>query len=78
MPRSGPGARQYQVRRYLEERARAEEQERRRQRIEAIGSLAGGVAHEVNNMLAVMLGFSDMALRQLPPGSSAAAPISRR
>jgi signal transduction histidine kinase/ActR/RegA family two-component response regulator len=68
-------SRQYQVRRYLEERARAEEQERRRQRIEAIGSLAGGVAHEVNNMLAVMLGFSDMALRQLPPGSAAAADL---
>jgi two-component system cell cycle sensor histidine kinase/response regulator CckA len=68
-------ARQHQVRRYLEERARAEEQERRRQRIEAIGSLAGGVAHEVNNMLAVMLGFSDIALRQLPPGSPAAADL---
>jgi two-component system cell cycle sensor histidine kinase/response regulator CckA len=68
-------ARQHQVRRYLEERARAEEQERRRQRIEAIGSLAGGVAHEVNNMLAVMLGFSDMALRQLPPGSAPAADL---
>ncbi|HYC32331.1 MAG TPA: histidine kinase dimerization/phospho-acceptor domain-containing protein, partial [Gemmatimonadales bacterium] len=68
-------ARQHQVRRYLEERARAEEQERRRQRIEAIGSLAGGVAHEVNNMLAVMLGFSDMARRQLPPGSAPAADL---
>jgi len=68
-------ARQHQVRRYLEERARAEEQERRRQRIEAIGSLAGGVAHEVNNMLAVMLGFSDMALRQLPPGSPPASDL---
>ncbi|HEX6863549.1 MAG TPA: ATP-binding protein, partial [Thermoanaerobaculia bacterium] len=68
-------ARQHQVRRYLEERAKAEEQERRRQRIEAIGNLAGGVAHEVNNMLAVMLGFSDMALRQLPPGSAAAADL---
>jgi two-component system, cell cycle sensor histidine kinase and response regulator CckA len=67
--------RQLQVRRYLEERARAEEQARRRQRIEAIGSLAGGVAHEVNNMLAVMLGFSDMALRQLPPGSPPAADL---
>jgi two-component system, cell cycle sensor histidine kinase and response regulator CckA len=68
-------ARQHQVRRYLEERARTEEQERRRQRIEAIGSLAGGVAHEVNNMLAVMLGFSDMAQRQLPPGSPVAADL---
>ena len=68
-------ARQHQVRRYLEERARAEEQERRRQRIEAIGGLAGGVAHEVNNMLAVVLGFSDMALRQVPSDSSPAADL---
>ena len=68
-------SRQHQVRRYLEERAQAEEQERRRQRIEAIGSLAGGVAHEVNNMLAVMLGFSDMVLRQLPQGSPPAADL---
>jgi signal transduction histidine kinase/ActR/RegA family two-component response regulator len=68
-------ARQHQVRRYLEERALAEEQERRRQRIEAVGTLAGGVAHEVNNMLAVMLGFSDMVLRQLSPGTPAAADL---
>jgi CheY-like chemotaxis protein len=33
------------------------------------------VAHEVNNMLAVMLGFSDMALRQLPAGSPTAADL---
>ena len=67
--------RQLQVRSYLEERTRAEEAERRRQRIEAVGSLAGGVAHEVNNMLAVVLGFSAMVLRQLPPGTSAAADL---
>ena len=68
-------ARQHQVRRYLEERAFAEEQERRRQRIEAVGTLAGGVAHEVNNMLAVMLGFSEMALRRLQPGTPLAADL---
>ena len=67
--------RQYQVRTYLAERARAEEQERRRQRIESIGNLAGGVAHEVNNMLAVMLGFSAMAIRQLPADHPAVADL---
>jgi signal transduction histidine kinase/ActR/RegA family two-component response regulator len=60
-------ARQFQVRDYLEERARHEEQVRRRQRIEAVGKLAGGVAHEVNNMMTAVLGFSDMARRRLRP-----------
>jgi two-component system, cell cycle sensor histidine kinase and response regulator CckA len=68
-------ARQFQLQRYLDERARAEEQVRRRQRIEAVGKLAGGVAHEVNNMMTAVLGFSDMALRRLPADHPAAADI---
>jgi two-component system, cell cycle sensor histidine kinase and response regulator CckA len=32
------------------------------QRMEAVGALAGGVAHEVNNMMLVVLGFSDFLL----------------
>jgi signal transduction histidine kinase/ActR/RegA family two-component response regulator len=68
-------ARQYQVQTYLEERARTEEEVRRRQRIEAVGKLAGGVAHEVNNMMTAVLGFSDMALRQLEPDHPAAADL---
>ncbi|MGN6392545.1 MAG: ATP-binding protein [Gemmatimonadales bacterium] len=68
-------ARQFQVQRYLDERARAEEHVRRRQRIEAVGKLAGGVAHEVNNMMTAVLGFSDMALQRLPADHAAAADI---
>jgi signal transduction histidine kinase/ActR/RegA family two-component response regulator len=68
-------ARQYQVQSYLEERARTEDEVRRRQRIEAVGKLAGGVAHEVNNMMTAVLGFSDMALRQLEPGHPATADL---
>ena len=33
------------------------------QRMESVGALAGGVAHEVNNMMAVVLGFSDFLLK---------------
>ncbi|HUR93704.1 MAG TPA: ATP-binding protein [Gemmatimonadales bacterium] len=67
--------RQYQVRNYLDERARTEEQVRRRQRLEAVGKLAGGVAHEVNNMMTVVLGFSDIAMRRLDPDHPSAADI---
>ena len=43
----------------LEEHARANEQRlHRAQRVEAVGALAGGVAHELNNMLAIILGHA--------------------
>jgi CheY-like chemotaxis protein/signal transduction histidine kinase len=35
------------------------------QKLEAIGTLAGGVAHDFNNMLAVILGYTDQALKNL-------------
>jgi len=44
---------------------RAEERLRRAQRMEAVGRLAGGVAHEVNNMMTIILGFSDLLSRGL-------------
>jgi PAS domain S-box-containing protein len=47
---------------------RTEERLQRAQRMEAVGRLAGGVAHEVNNMMTIILGFSDLLTRSLSEG----------
>ena len=49
------------------ERKRVEEQLRRAERMQAAGQLAGGVAHEVNNMMTGVIGFGSFLLRSLPP-----------
>ncbi|MDL1889948.1 PAS domain-containing protein [Nitrospirales bacterium NOB] len=40
-------------------------------RMEAVATLAGGIAHELNNCLTAILGFSDLALPSLEPESRA-------
>ena len=48
-----------------EEKARLEEQLQQVRKMESIGRLAGGVTHDFNNMLGVILGHTEMAMEQL-------------
>ncbi|MBN2337490.1 MAG: PAS domain S-box protein, partial [Acidobacteria bacterium] len=50
------------------EREKLKEQLVQAQKLESIGRLAGGVAHDFNNMLGVILGHAEMAMNAVEPG----------
>ena len=61
----------------LTERRRTEEHLQESLRLEAVGRLAGGIAHDLNNMLAAILGFGDLLGRSFEPGDPRASDVEQ-
>ena len=55
------------VKRDITEQLRLATQYLQSQKMEALGLLAGGVAHDYNNMLTVILGYTELAMDKLVP-----------
>jgi two-component system cell cycle sensor histidine kinase/response regulator CckA len=58
-----------------DEKARLQAQLQRALKMEAIGTLAGGVAHDLNNILSGLVSYPDLLLVQLPQDSPLRGPI---
>jgi len=52
-----------------EERKRLEDRLQRAEKMEAMGTMAGGVAHDLNNVLGIIVGYSEMLLYDLDESS---------
>lgn len=59
----------------LETRTQLERQLAAAHEMETVGRLAGGVAHEINNALTTVLGYTEMAQVETPPDSALATDL---
>jgi PAS domain S-box-containing protein len=55
------------VKRDITKHLRLEAQFQHAQKMESVGLLAGGVAHDYNNMLSVIIGYAELAMKKLTP-----------
>jgi len=58
-----------------EDKKKLESQLQRAQKMEAIGTLAGGVAHDLNNILSGIVSYPDLLLMDLPADSPLKEPL---
>ncbi len=69
--REGVPERLIEIFRDITEHKRLEDQLRQTQKMEAIGQLTGGVAHDLNNILQAVTGYTELALLEVPEESPA-------
>ncbi|MEO6325267.1 MAG: ATP-binding protein [Thermoanaerobaculia bacterium] len=65
------------IARDLTEQRRLDDQLRSVQKMEAVSRLAGGVAHDFNNILTAILGFSELVLSRLPQNDPLRNPVTQ-